>query len=79
MTDPNIAFYGFTAVARDPDVLFAGHPTASGDTPKQDPFVVSDFPRPDSQVVQAVKSFAQRELDEQTFNHSNRVYIYGIS
>ncbi|KAF5343534.1 hypothetical protein D9758_012985 [Tetrapyrgos nigripes] len=77
--DPNIAFYGFTPVVRDSDVLFRNHPTASGDHPKQDPFVANDFPLPDSPLVQNVKSFVQKELDEQTYNHSNRVYIYGVA
>ncbi|KAG5653544.1 hypothetical protein H0H81_012353 [Sphagnurus paluster] len=73
MLDPNIVFYGFTPVPRDPDILFEGHPTASGDHPKQDEFNVSDFPLPDSPVVQ------EKELNEQTFNHSHRVYIYGVA
>jgi cyanamide hydratase len=96
--DPNISFYGFTPVPRDPDVLFADHPTGGGDHPKQDPFTVDDFPLPDSPLVGDVKAFVkvsihtacrpqisrltpttdQKELDEQTFNHSNRVYIYGM-
>ncbi|THV03503.1 cyanamide hydratase [Dendrothele bispora CBS 962.96] len=74
--DPNVKFYGFTPVVRDPEILFRDHPTAS---PKQDPFVVNDFPLPDSPLVQSVKAFVQKELDEQTFNHSNRVYIYGVA
>ncbi|ESK93281.1 urea hydro-lyase cyanamide [Moniliophthora roreri MCA 2997] len=77
--DPNISFYGFTPVARDPDILFADHPTASGENPKQDPFTVDDFPLPDSPLVRDVKAFVKKELDEQTFNHSNRVYIYGVA
>ncbi|KZT23272.1 cyanamide hydratase [Neolentinus lepideus HHB14362 ss-1] len=78
MTDP-VVFYGFTPVARDPDVLFKDHPTATGEHPKQDPFTIKDFPLPDSPLVREVKSFVQKELDEETFNHSNRVYIYGTA
>ena len=52
-----IEFYGFTPVPRDPDVLFADHPTASGPNPKQDPFTVDDFPLPKGQVVDAVETF----------------------
>ncbi|KAJ7699325.1 cyanamide hydratase [Mycena rosella] len=77
MDDPNVAYYGFTAVPRDPDVLFKDHPTASGNHPKQDPFTVKDFPVPDSPLAHQVRDFAKTELDLQTFNHSNRVYIYG--
>ncbi|KAK0200786.1 hypothetical protein DFS33DRAFT_1076448 [Desarmillaria ectypa] len=63
MSDPSIAFHGFQPVPRDPDVLFRGHPTARGDHPKQDLFVVNDFPLPDSPLVQKVKG----------------VYIYGVA
>ncbi|KAF9074389.1 hypothetical protein BDP27DRAFT_187794 [Rhodocollybia butyracea] len=79
MTDPNVTFYGFTPVVRDPDILFANHPTANGDHPKQDLFVADDFPLPTSPLVDSVKAFVKKELDEQTFNHSNRVYIYGVA
>ncbi|KAJ7092491.1 hypothetical protein B0H15DRAFT_777415 [Mycena belliarum] len=79
MSDPNVAFYGFTAVPRDPDVLFKDHPTASGDHPKQDPFTVKDFPLPDSTLANEVREFVKKELDLQTFNHSHRVYIYGAA
>jgi cyanamide hydratase len=60
-SDP-VAFYGFTPVPRDPDVLFKDHPTASGPNPKQDQFTVDDFNPPDSKVVQAVKSFVKVKL-----------------
>ncbi|KAJ7222216.1 hypothetical protein GGX14DRAFT_662909 [Mycena pura] len=58
-SDPNVAFYGFTAVPRDPDVLFKDHPTASGDHPKQDPFTVQDFPLPDSPLANEVRAFVK--------------------
>jgi len=79
MTDHNVTFYGFTPVPRDPDVLFDGHPTASGDHPKQDEFKVTDFPLPNSAVIRAVKAFVQKELHVNTYNHSHRVYIYGVA
>ncbi|OSC96401.1 cyanamide hydratase [Trametes coccinea BRFM310] len=71
--------YGFAPVPRDPEVLFKDHPTASGPNPKQDLFVVDDFPLPDTPLVREVRAFAQKELDEQTFNHSNRVFVYGAA
>ncbi|KAJ7271084.1 hypothetical protein C8J57DRAFT_1320658 [Mycena rebaudengoi] len=74
--DP-IVFYGFAPVPRDPEVLFKDHPTANGDHPKQDPFTVNDFPVPNSPLANQVRAFVQKELDVQTFNHSNRVYVYG--
>jgi len=77
--DPNVAYYGFMAVPRDPDVLFKDHPTASGSNPKQDLFTVKDFPLPQSALVDQVRDFVKKELDAQTFNHSNRVYVYGAA
>ncbi|KAG5340046.1 hypothetical protein C0989_002982 [Termitomyces sp. Mn162] len=59
MADPNVAFYGFTPVPRDPDVLFDSHPTANGDHPKQDDYTVTDFPLPDSKIVREVRDFVQ--------------------
>ncbi|KAI0069184.1 cyanamide hydratase [Artomyces pyxidatus] len=79
MSTDAVTFYGFTAVPRDPEVLFKDHPTAMGPHPKQDPFTVVDFPLPDSKVVQEVKAFVKKELDEQTYNHSHRVYVYGTA
>lgn len=79
MSRDEVAFYGFTPVPRDPDVLFKDHPTANGPSPKQDLFTVDDFPFPDSAVVRAVKDFVKKELDEQTYNHSHRVYVYGTA
>ena len=72
-----VAFYGFTAVPSDPDVLFKDHPTASGPDPKQDRFTVADFPLPDSHLVKQVREFVKAELNEQTYNHCLRVYVYG--
>jgi len=78
-SEKDVAFYGFTPVPRDPDVLFKDHPTASGDNPKQDLFEFKEIPLPDSPLVQKVKTFVKDKLNEQTFNHSNRVYIYGTA
>ncbi|THH19173.1 hypothetical protein EW146_g1952 [Bondarzewia mesenterica] len=75
----NTVFYGFSAVPRDPEVLFKDHPTATGPNPKQVLFIADDFPLPDSKVVQEVKAFVQKELDEQTYSHSHRVYFYGTA
>ncbi|PAV15745.1 cyanamide hydratase [Pyrrhoderma noxium] len=74
-----IEFYGFTPVVRDQEILFKDHPTASGLNPRQDPFKLEDFPFPDSQLVQKVKEFVKGKLNEQTFNHSNRIFIYGVA
>ena len=57
--DHNVTFYGFTAVPRDPDVLFKDHPTASGPNPKQDLFTADDFPLPNSPLVKEVREFVR--------------------
>jgi cyanamide hydratase len=77
MANNPVAFYGWTAVPRDPDVLFKEHPTASGPNPKKDHFTAADFPLPDSELVRHVRQFVKAELNEQTYNHSHRVYVYG--
>ncbi|VDC05220.1 unnamed protein product [Peniophora sp. CBMAI 1063] len=78
-SDP-VAFYGFTAVPRDPDILFKDHPTASGPNPKQDLFTVADFPAPDSAVIQAsMLSSRKSSTRKHTYNHSRRVYVYGLA
>jgi len=72
-----VTFYGFTPVPRDPEVLFKDHPTASGPNPKQDLLEAKDLAFPDSELVRKVKEFVKKELDEQTYNHSHRVFIFG--
>jgi cyanamide hydratase len=79
MANDPVAFYGWTAVPSDPDVLFKDHPTALGPNPKQDHFTAADFPLPDSELVRHVRQFVKTELNEQTYNHSHRVYVYGTA
>ncbi|KAF9259657.1 cyanamide hydratase [Marasmius fiardii PR-910] len=74
--DPNITLYGFTPVARDPNVLFSGISANASDQPE---FTVDDFPLPDSPLIRSVKAFVQNVVDEQTFNHSNRAYVFGVA
>lgn len=57
--DPNVIRYGYTPVPRDPDVLFANHPTALGPNPKQDSFLVQDIPLPDTALVKEVTEFVK--------------------
>ncbi|KAI8820424.1 uncharacterized protein EV422DRAFT_496796 [Fimicolochytrium jonesii] len=77
--DPTIERYGFTAVPRDPDVLFKDHPTASGPHPRQDPFELADFPIPETPLAKAVHEFVQKELDPPTVAHSHRVFFFGLA
>lgn len=64
---------GWDAVPRDQDVLFKDiKPTSS-------PVKVSGITLPDrSPLVTAARDFARKHLDAKTFNHSNRIYYYGI-
>ena len=57
--EQKIEFYGYTPVPRDQDVLFAGHPTATGANPKQETFTVDDFLLPSSELVKEVDTFAK--------------------
>ncbi|KAF2396597.1 cyanamide hydratase, partial [Trichodelitschia bisporula] len=43
------------------------------------PFAASSAPEPTSELSTTIRSFAQKELPEQVFNHSLRVYTYGIA
>ncbi|KAI9804283.1 MAG: hypothetical protein M1833_007090 [Piccolia ochrophora] len=72
MADPVIE-YGFSAVARDPKVLLHGNINVK--TPG--PVLVDDISFPDSALAKQVEDYAKRELREQTFNHSMRVYCFG--
>lgn len=59
MSGVEATFYGFTAVPRDPEVLFKDHPTASGANPKQDLFEAIDFPLPNSPLARETRAFVQ--------------------
>lgn len=51
-----------------------------GDTnalPAPEPQRVDDIPLPSTPLANAVLEYAKRELREETFNHSMRVYYYG--
>lgn len=75
--DPNVAKHGWTAVPRDPEFLFKDHPTASGPTPQQADYPLSEIAFPTSALVERSKAFVKKELNEPTYNHSHRVFIYG--
>lgn len=77
-TDVNIEKYGYTPVPRDPEVLFEGHPTASPPNVQQAAWKLDELPFPDTPLVQDSKYFVKKELNPQTYNHSHRVYLYGV-
>ena len=70
--DETIA-YGWTGIPRDPKVLLDHKPKLFD--PK--PVLISENPFPSSTLVQHVQAYAKSELQEQTYNHSMRVYYYG--
>jgi hypothetical protein len=65
--------YGWKAVPRNPDVLLKG---IDGANSKE--YSVDDLQFPDSKIVQATLQFAKNRLPVETFNHSQRVYVYGM-
>jgi cyanamide hydratase len=67
-----MVLYGWSAVARDPDIFLKDVSTESTKEHSLD-----DLRSPDSKLVQATLNFAKKHLPEPTFNHSQRVYIYG--
>jgi hypothetical protein len=75
MSDSTVEKYGWTAVPRKVELLLQ-QSEASGHAK---PISVSSIRLPDSDLVKAVHEYAKKELAIETFNHSMRVYYYGIS
>ena len=65
--------YGWTAQDRDPALVLNGRQKFKA----SEPLLVQDIALPDTALAEAVREYAKRELPEQTFNHSMRVYYYG--
>lgn len=57
MMDSNISFYGFTPVARNPEIIFDGHPTANVDEAPPTVLQVKDCPIPETEIVGQVREF----------------------
>ena len=65
--------YGFDAVPRSQTQLLKGHN-------KESPYIAaSEIVVPDTKVVRAVEEYVKKELSPETYNHSIRVYYYGIN
>ena len=75
MSNPGIEKYGWTAVPRKVSDLLQ-QSQASSPAP---PVAVSSIPLPSSPLSTAVHDYAQLELPVETFNHSMRVFYYGIT
>jgi cyanamide hydratase len=72
-TDP-VKAYGWTAFPRKVDTLLA----TRRDVKDAVPISVSDMKLPDSKLAKTILEYAKTELATETFNHSLRVYYYGI-
>jgi len=65
--------YGWTEVPRSQSILLQAIDPANSK-----PIKVSELPTPSGKIVDHVIQYAKKELNEQTFNHSMRVYFYGV-
>jgi cyanamide hydratase len=74
MSNPAIEKYGWTAVPRKVELLLE---QSEASNPAK-PIPASSIKLPDSTLVKAVHEYAKKELAIETFNHSMRVYYYGI-
>ncbi|KAH0566343.1 hypothetical protein GP486_000249 [Trichoglossum hirsutum] len=74
MSNP-IRDYGFSALPRDPAVILQGRKNNRNPLP----VAVSDIELPDTPLAKAVLEYAKKELREETFNHSMRVFYYGMA
>ncbi|KAF1982211.1 cyanamide hydratase [Aulographum hederae CBS 113979] len=70
----SITQYGWTAVPRSEEQLLA-----LIDSSNTKPIDISDLPFPTGELVDHVMEYAKKELTEETFNHSMRVYHYGAA
>ncbi|KFZ20416.1 hypothetical protein V501_00156 [Pseudogymnoascus sp. VKM F-4519 (FW-2642)] len=73
--DEDIRAYGFTALPRPMATLLA----ARKDPQPLTSLTISDVPLPSSPLVTAVLAYAKHELPIETFNHSMRVFYYGLA
>lgn len=63
-------------VPRDQDVLFS-HISTSELT--LHPYTPSELPPPSTDLARSVEQFAKSHLDAKQFNHSNRIYYFGLA
>jgi hypothetical protein len=73
MADP-IKAYGWTAMPRKVETLLATRTTVQPPAPVS----IKEITLPDSPLAKAVHEYAKKELAPETFNHSVRVYYYGM-
>jgi cyanamide hydratase len=72
--NPAIEKYGWTAVPVNLKTLVSQSQSSGPATPVS----VSSIQLPSSPLAKAVHQYAQKELPVETFNHSMRVFYYGM-
>lgn len=77
---PNpITTYGFTAVPASAATLLTSTPAYPVPTSQPSPIPVTSTPIPHTPLAQRINSYAKARLPEPTYNHSLRVYHYGLA
>jgi cyanamide hydratase len=74
-SDP-VKSYGWTALPRDASQLLPSPNTAPHEPV---PVPISSTPIPNTPLAHRIQSYARSHLPEPTFNHSMRVYHYGMA
>ena len=69
-----IRLYGWAAKPRDPAVFLEEKKNATVPVPQ----TVDSIKLPDTPIAKAVLDYARKELNSETFNHSMRVFYYGV-
>ncbi|KAJ5677152.1 uncharacterized protein N7477_002785 [Penicillium maclennaniae] len=78
MSNP-ITTYGFTAVPASASALLTSTPAYPRSDTKPKPIPVSATPIPSTDLAQRINTFARTLLPEPTYNHSLRVYHFGLA
>lgn len=78
MTNP-LTIYGFTPVPASAETLLTSTPAYPRLNPTPTPIPVSETPIPTTNLAQRINAYARAHLPEPTYNHSLRVYHYGLA
>ncbi|KAJ5987093.1 urea hydro-lyase/cyanamide hydratase [Penicillium sp. IBT 35674x] len=78
MTNP-IKEYGFTAVPASATALLTSTPAYPRLHANPPPIPISETPIPTTALAQRINEYAKTHLAEPTYNHSLRVYHYGLA
>lgn len=75
----SITTYGLTAVPASAAALLTSTPAYPCPSSNPHPIPVSETPIPTSKLAQRIDAYARTHLPEPTYNHSLRVYHYGLA